>query len=757
MAIELNLPDPGTAVQAVAGAAGMTGNGGVTTIQAGQPGGSQAGIVNPASLSTNPNYNLQPVSDSMRRSMAAIDGLIGKTLEPVIQRKQQEQFLDGAARVMQGEAVKEIVDDQPFFSRLFGPGATQQGAQAMGAMARVADASTWAVESMPELRKQTPQEFRKTLTAQTETFMTGDPDTDFVIRKQLLEKWQPLMNMHVKEHYGYVQEQAKSAWYGLNMSNSKSFNKFMTMSDGTPRDPAVDDKAAMDLVAQLSQPSGVADKAYPSMLKDALTGMAESGDFHSISAARRGGLLNKLPPDDAAEIENKQNAVEQKLYGEVLGTREFGLPKVELLAAARHNAIPIADAYKAADALNKSVNRKYGTQSQYITEKELSAAYAQGLDQKYAAAEKADKGLAELDKEARTTRQNQAAFAVGNAGEIAALQEGGEKRMQLDVGVAYATILKDKNGGVAAADAVLIKNANTPQHFELQTVQAQFKATTDAAPFGYTDAVRDTLIRYKSWGSQPGGETAFRNYVGNEAYAKWVRFSNLMDVPGMDGKVATEIAFGAAQPAVSPPAGMTRDEFVKDGMSRAKSNLTTTLPTWLNGVIDPSKLGLNRAVEAGAPYAAQLISAGMPPDKAWEHAITSLNGEFVAGKLLLPGAGQVRMSSALGFTGGDGGRLMNSTVEFLLNKKVNVPGYAKTNLQDGALIRGVDYVSKNPARRGQKLPNLGFMRPDGTVISITGDEVLDAFNSDKDLHKELFGKKKAANTGPFYGMPVVNE
>ncbi|RPA32810.1 hypothetical protein EGC79_20400 [Shewanella vesiculosa] len=92
-------------------------------------------------------------------TMAALMKLGGNLLAPAVKREQETQFMQGMQRAAEGEAVKEIVDEQPWYSKVFGATSLVDGARTYTAAAKAASIATDLDSRMPEIAKRPRQGF----------------------------------------------------------------------------------------------------------------------------------------------------------------------------------------------------------------------------------------------------------------------------------------------------------------------------------------------------------------------------------------------------------------------------------------------------------------------------------------------------------------------------------------------------------------------------------------------------------------------
>src|SRR5690606_8395918 len=137
---------------------------------------------------------------------ALLMNLGARLLEPQIQKVQTQRFLERAQRVAQGEALKEIVDEQPWFTQNFGTSSSVQGARAVAQMKGVDDYLTDVANDMPNLQKLSSKEFGQQITGKMKDFLTGDSVADAAIQMKMVEATGGLFKAHTKANYKYTQD-----------------------------------------------------------------------------------------------------------------------------------------------------------------------------------------------------------------------------------------------------------------------------------------------------------------------------------------------------------------------------------------------------------------------------------------------------------------------------------------------------------------------------------------------------------------------
>ena len=77
----------------------------------------------------------------------------GAVVGPALKKYQTEQYVAGMQRAASGAAVKDIVDEQPWYSRIFGDSDVVEGARAYTQQAKATETAMLMTENMQELRK----------------------------------------------------------------------------------------------------------------------------------------------------------------------------------------------------------------------------------------------------------------------------------------------------------------------------------------------------------------------------------------------------------------------------------------------------------------------------------------------------------------------------------------------------------------------------------------------------------------------------
>jgi hypothetical protein len=333
----------------------------VVPVQGGLKGGRmQAQVAAPAQVS------VQGGGDQTLQQLLKIGADI---VAPHLRRMEEEQFVKGMTQAASGQALTEIVNEQPWYTQIFGDGPLVDGARAYKTDAA---ASAWASaqeQAMPLLKQRSPEEVPKYLLDSMQAHMTGDDATDNLIRAQLLKQVPGLVKRHTKEHYQYLQEQASVAY--SQAAGGKMARVQEVMAAGPDAYSEADRTAAgVELLSLLTPPEG---RNLDSWKKDTLAAVslaAKNGQFHAINVLKDAGLYAHLTSQEQESVFNDVQAAAR--YHSTVGLKGDWLQRatgIEL--AIKNNMIPVDAGITQVRALNKAYTDATGNPAQLVPEPTL--------------------------------------------------------------------------------------------------------------------------------------------------------------------------------------------------------------------------------------------------------------------------------------------------------------------------------------------------------------------------------------------------
>lgn len=201
-------------------------------------------------------------------------------------REQSANKLAGAAQVAQGASLEEVKRNAPMLDRVFGGGATIQGANDQYIEQTVNKYTTDAADNMGELRKQDPTMFANSQVDLFSQQMTGDASVDNRLTLHAKKAIQPVVAMQNKQHLAYVQEQEMAGYLGKVNTAFDSYNAVSKVGD---EDDTL--RAGATLLSTLQRPERMDTGAYKETLVQIAQARAKQGDSTVIDYIQKHGLI----------------------------------------------------------------------------------------------------------------------------------------------------------------------------------------------------------------------------------------------------------------------------------------------------------------------------------------------------------------------------------------------------------------------------------------------------------------------------------
>ena len=118
-----------------------------------------------------------PLSQGPDPTMVLLQKMGNAILQPHLEKERTERFVQGMQQAAQGQAITEIVDEQPWYSKIFGDTHVIDGARAFSSYAKVQEEATAVEADMDNLRTKSPQEAQKYFADRIAKSQTGDSGT----------------------------------------------------------------------------------------------------------------------------------------------------------------------------------------------------------------------------------------------------------------------------------------------------------------------------------------------------------------------------------------------------------------------------------------------------------------------------------------------------------------------------------------------------------------------------------------------------
>lgn len=235
--------------------------------------------------------------------------LADNALGEKFKQQQTAAYVSGMQQAMQGVAVKDVIDQQPWWSRLFGQSDAVEGARAYTGNATAQLAAAQLVDDMPNLRQMDGPTAQSFYVQKVNSYMTGDPATDLAIQQGLMRSLPGVMRQQAKEHYAWQQEQATAAEDASFKASAANLQGQGSNLVGAMMSPDELHQAQMDWASQQVPAAGRDLNNWRDAMMDRLIGAARQGQFHVINAAQlpidgKDGpsLLSTLKSDQQAQV-----------------------------------------------------------------------------------------------------------------------------------------------------------------------------------------------------------------------------------------------------------------------------------------------------------------------------------------------------------------------------------------------------------------------------------------------------------------------
>lgn len=243
------------------------------------------------------------------KTAAALFGFAETMLKPVLEEVATKKFLEGATRAASGEALTEIVNTQPWYSKIFGPSSAVEGARQYSLDAQAAKFDAAVQKAMPTLRSTSPDELPGIIQKMGKEFETGDPTTDTQLGLRLMKVLPNLIQSHTREFYKAQQEQAYRQRFEAAQANATSLQ--IVSQDAMASD---DDKQLRQatFLQGLVRTRDADPKSHEQFIATTLGSLAESGQFHALSVALNNGALGEMSPENRLRVEKQVGTLKRQ-------------------------------------------------------------------------------------------------------------------------------------------------------------------------------------------------------------------------------------------------------------------------------------------------------------------------------------------------------------------------------------------------------------------------------------------------------------
>ncbi|RQQ28089.1 hypothetical protein [Burkholderia stagnalis] len=270
-------------------------------------------------------------------SLDALNKLTGGIIQGYVDRKKKEQYAEGMAQAAQGKSLIDIENDQPWYTKLYGPDATVQGAQAFNMAAAMQDAQSQFMQAMPQLREKSPDQVRQYIVSKMgEVKSTGDPAFDSMVQQGLAEQLPRMLSTHMSQYMQFTQEQAYNGFTNLGSAGGRALQDTLTASNNLK--PEDIDRAGRDYANQLLRPDNMTLEAHQRGLRDIVLSNAQAGNWQAVRAIKEMPEYQVMPTEMKDNLEVQIPRLEQEWANKNPAARNLFTSRADLQWSLQHGA-----------------------------------------------------------------------------------------------------------------------------------------------------------------------------------------------------------------------------------------------------------------------------------------------------------------------------------------------------------------------------------------------------------------------------------
>jgi hypothetical protein len=253
--------------------------------------------------------NLSEYNEQGDKTAAALFGFAETMLKPVVQEVAARKFLEGQQRAASGEALTQIVNEQPWYSRIFGPSSAVEGARQYSLDAQAAKFDAAVQQAMPTLRDTNPNELPGIIQKMSKEFQTGDQATDAQLGLRLTKVLPNLIQAHTREYYKAQQERAYNQRFDAAQQNATALQLVSQNAMASEDDKLL---RQANFLQGFVLPTGVDPESHKQFIQTSLASMAEAGQLHAVNVAIKNGVTKALSPEKRLQLERSINQFKKR-------------------------------------------------------------------------------------------------------------------------------------------------------------------------------------------------------------------------------------------------------------------------------------------------------------------------------------------------------------------------------------------------------------------------------------------------------------
>lgn len=296
----------------------------------------------------------------------ALAQLGGEAIRPHLEAERTAAYVQGMQKAAQGQAITEIVAEQPWYSKLFGSTSLVDGARAYTASSKASSIAADIEAKMPELRKLSAEEFGAYSTKRITDANTGDAATDMMLAQQVSATLPAVMKGQAKEHLRFQQEQFEGS---IRAKATASFAYLGTVSAAARKPGAVKEDAdvlgaAIGALDVFTVPGEMKKELHDKLIAESAIQSITDGNFDTYKLMQDSGKLASMDPTAAYHV--------QRAYQQASGQAKMNVPDqllqkvAEFRTLARRPGITDEDILAAGKAIDEEYQQMTGDPGSFV-------------------------------------------------------------------------------------------------------------------------------------------------------------------------------------------------------------------------------------------------------------------------------------------------------------------------------------------------------------------------------------------------------
>lgn len=364
---------------------------------------------------------LAPQGDTTFKTLAR---LAGDIIKPQLEAERTLKFAEGWQKAAQSQAIEEIVDEQPAFSRLFGSSSLVDGARAYTAAAKANGLAIELESDMANLRKLSPAEVAKHVADRvTATAGTGDATTNAMIIQQASQGVPQFLKGQAKAYLGYQQELRTDA-QAAQLDTQFGLVDVINIGSRDPdsrRDHNDVVEAGVQALNNLSRDTETSPELFSKLLSTSAIKALNAGNLTAYQLLDKSNKIAELTADDQYRVKRAHSvAVTEAQIKLPVSFHNLVLDFHDMQAAGADDT----QIQSASDAINAKYKQLTGDTGAYITPKSVMQEQLQAR-----AAER--HRLATEDRERAKFAGAAAKEQAENANIVRLLNDAGDERLPI--------------------------------------------------------------------------------------------------------------------------------------------------------------------------------------------------------------------------------------------------------------------------------------------------------------------------------------